>query len=112
MGLYRDKAFLTLSGRSFRRSSALTRQEIFVQVNSLAPDTSITGQVNLPFARMIGNATHLSPELPGRAGDRPQDQAASGVAWLGSQSKRHLHFFNELFPLRLRKTNDQPGEAR
>ena len=30
----------------------------------------------------------------------------------GSLSKRHLHFFKELLPLRLRKTNDQPGEAR
>ena len=32
--------------------------------------------------------------------------------WRGSHSKRHLHFFKELLPLRLRKTNDQPSEAR
>jgi hypothetical protein len=30
----------------------------------------------------------------------------------GFLSKRHLHFFKELFLLRLRKTNDQPSEAR
>jgi hypothetical protein len=32
--------------------------------------------------------------------------------WLGSRSKRDLHFFKELIPVRLRKTDDQPGEAR
>ena len=40
------------------------------------------------------------------------DQASSGVALDGFLSKRHLHFFKELFLLRLRKTNDQPSEAR
>ena len=65
-----------------------------------------------PFARTIGNASHLAPELPGRAGDKLQAQASSVAALHGSLSKRHLDFFKELLPLRLRKTNDQPGEAR
>ena len=70
------------------------------------------GLEDLPCARTIGNASRLSPELPGRVGDKLQDQAASGVAWRGSLSKRDLHFFKELHSLRLRKTNDQPSEAR
>ena len=36
----------------------------------------------------------------------------AGPLGIGSLSKRDLHFFKELLPLRLRKTNDQPGEAR
>jgi hypothetical protein len=36
----------------------------------------------------------------------------AGPFWLGSASKRHPHFFKELFSLRLRKTSDQPGKAR
>jgi hypothetical protein len=67
---------------------------------------------DLPSAHTIGNASHLASELPGRAGDKLQDQAASGVALHGSLSKRDLHFFKELLPLRLRKTNDQPSETR
>jgi hypothetical protein len=61
---------------------------------------------------MIGNAIHLAPELQTKARDKLQDQVSSGAAWHGSLSKRHLHFFEELLPLRLRKTNDQPLEAR
>ena len=60
----------------------------------------------------IDNASRLAPGLHGTAGDKLQDQASSGAAWLGSRSKRHLNFFKELLPLRLRKTNDQPSEAR
>jgi hypothetical protein len=67
---------------------------------------------DLPSTRTIDNAIRLAPGLPGRAGDTLQDQASGGAAWRGSLSKRDLHFFKELFPLRLRKTNDQPGEAR
>ena len=63
-------------------------------------------------ARTIGNANRLARGFPGRAGDKPLGQAANGVVWRGSLSKRHLHFFKELLPLRLRKTNDQPNEAR
>ena len=70
------------------------------------------GLEDLPCARTIDNANRLAPELHGRAGDKPQGQALGGVASLGSPSKRDLHFFKELLPLRLRKTNDQPGEAR
>jgi hypothetical protein len=65
-----------------------------------------------PFARTIGNASRLALGLPGRVGDMLQVQAASGAALHGSESKRDLHFFKELLPLRLRKTNDQPSEAR
>jgi hypothetical protein len=65
-----------------------------------------------PCARTIGIAIHLAPELHGRAGDKLQGQVLSGVALLRFLSKRDLHFFKELLPLRLRKTNDQPGEAR
>jgi hypothetical protein len=70
------------------------------------------GLEDSPCARTIDIASHLAPELLGRAGDKLQDQAASGAALRESQSKRHLHFFKELPPLRLRKSNDQPGEAR
>jgi hypothetical protein len=65
-----------------------------------------------PSARTIGTAIHLAPGLRGRVGDTRPDQAASAAALQGSVSKRHLHFFQQLLPLRLRKTNDQPGEAR
>jgi len=65
-----------------------------------------------PFARTIGIASRLAPGLRGRAGDKLPDQASSGVGSLGSRSKRDLHFFKELLPLRFRKTNDQPSEAR
>jgi hypothetical protein len=74
--------------------------------------TECDGLEDPPFARTIGNASHLAPGLHGRAGDRLQGQAASGVVLHGFQSKCHMHFFKELLPLRLRKTNDQPGEAR
>jgi hypothetical protein len=70
------------------------------------------GLEDFPSARNFGNAIRLGPGPRGKAGDKLQDQAASGAAWHGSQSKCHLHFFKELFPLRLRKTNDQPGETR
>jgi hypothetical protein len=70
------------------------------------------GLEDLPYARTIGNASHLAPGLPGKAGDKFQGQAASGAAWRVSLSKPHLHFFKELLPLRLRKTNDQSSEAR
>ena len=65
-----------------------------------------------PFARTIGNASHLAPGLHGKVGDRLQGQASSVIALLGSLSKRDLYFFKELLSLRLWKTNDQPGEAR
>ena len=55
-----------------------------------------------PFARTIGNASHLSSRLLGRAGDKLPDQASNVAALRGYQSKRHLHFFKELFPLWLR----------
>jgi hypothetical protein len=64
-----------------------------------------------PFARTIGIASHLVPGHPRRAGDRLRGQVSSGAVLLGSLSKRDLHFFKELFPLRLRKTNDQPSQA-
>jgi hypothetical protein len=70
------------------------------------------GLEDFPFVRKIGNANRLFPELPGRAGDKLQGQASIVAAWHGSQSKRRLHFFKELLPLRFRKTHDQPGEAR
>jgi hypothetical protein len=65
-----------------------------------------------PFAHTIGTATHLVPELPGRVGGRLPAQASSAGALHGFLSKRDLHFFKQLFALRLRKTNDQSGEAR
>jgi len=70
------------------------------------------GLEDLPFARTIDNASCLALELPDRAGDMLLDQAVSVAAWRGSLSKLHLHFFKKLIPLRLRQTNDQPGEAR
>jgi len=70
------------------------------------------GLEDLPSGRTIGTASRLAPELLGRAGDKLQIQASGEAAWRGSQSKRHLHFFKELLPLRLRKANDQPREAR
>ena len=65
-----------------------------------------------PCAHTIGNASHLAPGLPGRAGDRLPDQASIGAALPGSSSKGHLDFFKQLLPLRLGQTNDQPSEAR
>ena len=65
-----------------------------------------------PCARTIGNASHLAPGLRGRAGDKRQDQVSSVAALLGSLSKCHLHVFKELLSLWLRKTDDQPGQAR
>jgi hypothetical protein len=68
--------------------------------------------VDLPFARTIGIASRLAPRLHGTARDKLQVQAASVDALPGSLSKRNLHFFKELLPLRLGQTNDQPSEAR
>jgi hypothetical protein len=79
------------------------------QVGSVA---EYDGLADLPFARTIGNASRLAPEPRGRVGDKLPDQASSGVALLGFLSKRDLDFFKQLFPLRLRKANDQPSEAR
>jgi len=62
-----------------------------------------------PYVRTIGIASYLAPGHCGTVGDTLPDQAVSGVAWHGFLSKRHLGFFKELFPLRLRKSNDQPG---
>ena len=70
------------------------------------------GFEDFPYTHTIGNASRLAPGLHGRAGDKLQGQAASGAAWPGCQSKCDLDFFKELLPLRLRKTNDQPSEAR
>jgi hypothetical protein len=70
------------------------------------------GLEDSPCVRTTDNASHLVPELRDRAGDKPQDQASSVDVWYESQSKRHLHFFKELLPLRLRKANDQSNEAR
>jgi hypothetical protein len=70
------------------------------------------GLEDLPFARTIDIANRLAPKLPGKARDKLQDQAPSVFVSRGSLSNRHLHFFKKLLPLRLRKTNDQPGEAR
>jgi hypothetical protein len=69
------------------------------------------GLEDLPFARTIGNASHLAPGLRGRAGDKLRDQASSVAVWHGSLSKRHLDILKKLPNLRLWKTNDQPGEA-
>ena len=44
------------------------------------------GLEDLPCARTIGIASHLAPELHGRADDKSQGQAATVAAWLGSQS--------------------------
>jgi hypothetical protein len=65
-----------------------------------------------PCARTIGNASSLVPGLRGRAGDKLQGQVSIVAVWRGSQSKRHLDIFKQLLPLRLRKTNYQPGEGR
>ena len=62
--------------------------------------------------RTIDNASHLAPGLPGKADDKLPDQVSTVGAWRGSPSKCHLDFFKELLPLWLRKTNNQPGEAR
>jgi hypothetical protein len=67
---------------------------------------------DLPFARTIGNASHLAPGPRGRADDKLPDQASSGAFWHGSLSKRHLDILKELPYLRLWETNDQPSEAR
>ncbi|ERR1019366_9319306 len=65
-----------------------------------------------PFAHNIDNAIHLAPGLPSRARDKPRGQASIVVVLRGFSSKRDLDIFEELLPLGLRKTNDQPGEAR
>jgi len=74
--------------------------------------TECDGLEDSPFARTIGNAIHLASRLHGKARDKLQDQAAIVAVSNGSPSKRHLHVFKELLPLRLRKTDDQPGEGR
>jgi hypothetical protein len=68
------------------------------------------GLEDFPSAHTIGNANHFAPGLPGRAGDKLQGQGLSAACY-GDRSKCDLHFFKELLLLRLRKTNDQPGEA-
>ena len=65
-----------------------------------------------PFARKIDNASRLSPELYSKADDKLPDQASTGTSLDRSLSKRDLHFFKELLPLRFWKANDQSGEAR
>ena len=61
------------------------------------------GPEDLPFARTVGNATHLAPELSGKVGDKPLAQASSVVVLRGSQSQRHVMVFKKLLPLQLRK---------
>jgi hypothetical protein len=63
-------------------------------------------------ARTIGNASHLALGLRGRAGDKLRGQVSTEAGLHGFPSKRDLYFFKELLSLRLRKTNDQPGETR
>jgi hypothetical protein len=46
-----------------------------------------------------------------RKEESPRVVIFAGVASRGSHSKRALHFFKELLPLRLWETNDQPREA-
>ena len=70
------------------------------------------GPEDLPFARTIGIASRLAPGPRGRAGDTLPGQAATVAVWHESPSKGHLDFLKQLFLLRLRKTNDQPREAR
>jgi hypothetical protein len=70
------------------------------------------GLEDFPSDHTIGIASRLAPKLAGIAGDKLPDQASTVAFLFGSLSKRDLHFFKELFPLRLRKTNDQPSEAR
>jgi hypothetical protein len=70
------------------------------------------GLEDFSSAHIAGNASRLAPTLHGKAGDKIPDQALGGVDLLGSLSKRHLHFVKKVFPLRLRKTDDQPNEAR
>jgi hypothetical protein len=74
--------------------------------------TECDGLEDHPTARNFGIAIHPAPGLHGRADEKLQVQASSGVVSRGSHSKRHPHFFKELLPLRLRKANDQPGETR
>ena len=64
--------------------------------------TECDGLGDSPFARTIGNASHLSPELHGRAGDKSQAQASSVVVLCGYVSKRHLRLFKKLPSLGLR----------
>jgi hypothetical protein len=70
------------------------------------------GLEDFPSAHMIGISNRRALGLSGTAHDKLQSQVSSGPAWLGSLSKSYLHFFNELFLLRLRETNCQPGETR
>jgi len=67
---------------------------------------------DLPFAHKIDNATHLAPKLADRVYDKASAQALRVVSLLEFLSKCDLHFFNKLFPLRLRKCNDKPCETR
>ena len=64
------------------------------------------------YTRTIGNASRLASGLPGRVGGKLQDQASSGAACRGLYSKGHPRVFKKLLPLRLRKTEYEPGEAR
>jgi hypothetical protein len=66
----------------------------------------------LPSGHEIGSASRLAPGLRGRAGDKLQGQISSVAVSRGSFSKSDLHLFEKLLPLRFRKTNDQPDEAR
>ena len=54
-----------------------------------------------PYFRTIGNASHLAPALPDKAGDKRPDQASSVAVWPGFDSKRHLDVFKKLLSLRL-----------
>ena len=73
--------------------------------------TECDGLEDHPTARNFGIAIHPAPGLHDRADDKLQDQISSWVARYGFPSKRDLHFFKELLPLRLRKNSDQPSEA-
>jgi hypothetical protein len=64
------------------------------------------GPEDPPCARTIGNASHLAPGLPGRAGDKLQGQALGAAVWRAFESNRDLQIFEELFPLPHRKTKD------
>jgi len=88
------------------------QSSFFPRHRPIGSATECDGLEDFPFARKIGNASRLAPIPRGKAPDRIQDQASNGAAWRGSESKRHLHFFKELFPLSVRKTKDEPSEGR
>jgi hypothetical protein len=67
--------------------------------------TECHGLEDSPCVRTIDIASHRAPELHCRVGNKLQSQVSSGVALLGSLSKRDLHFFKQLLPLRLRDLN-------